>query len=56
VQHNFLATGGIYRAIDVPARLGTSFVSAQTVNDRDGIVGYYLDAGGAAHGFVTSSK
>jgi hypothetical protein len=54
VQHNFLRTGSVYRAFDLPARFGASFVSAQTVNDRDGIVGYYLDASNLAHGFVAS--
>jgi hypothetical protein len=55
VQHNFLKTGSVYRPFDLPARLGASFVSAQTVNDRDGIVGYYLDASNLAHGFVASA-
>jgi len=27
-------------------------VAAQTVNDVDEIVGYFLDAAGVAHGFV----
>jgi hypothetical protein len=54
VQHNFLRTGSVYRPFDLPARLGASFVSAQTVNDSDGIVGYYLDASSVAHGFVAS--
>lgn len=54
VQHNFLRTGSVYRAFDLPARFGASLVSAQTVNDGDGIVGYYLDASSVAHGFVAS--
>jgi hypothetical protein len=41
----------VYRGFDLPARFAASLVSAQTVNDRDDIVGYYLDASGAAHGF-----
>lgn len=52
VQHNFLKTGNLYRPFNVPARLGASFVSAQTVNDLDWIVGYYVDASNVAHGFV----
>jgi hypothetical protein len=54
VQHNFLRTDSVYRAFDLPARFGASLVSAQTVNDREGIVGYYFDAGNLAHGFVAS--
>ena len=34
------------------ARFGATFVSAQTVNDADEIVGYYQDAAGAFHGFL----
>jgi hypothetical protein len=52
VQHNFLKTGSVYRPFNLPARFGASFVSAQTVNDRDIIVGYYVDASSVAHGFV----
>lgn len=52
VQHNFLKTGNLYRPFNVPGRLGASFVSAQTVNDLDWIVGYYVDASNVAHGFV----
>ena len=51
-QQNFLATGSVYALFDLPASIGASFVSAQTVNDVDEIVGYYLDAAGVAHGFL----
>jgi probable HAF family extracellular repeat protein len=52
VQHNFLKTGNDFRPFDLPASLGASGVSVQTVNDRDEIVGYYTDASHVAHGFV----
>jgi hypothetical protein len=54
VQHNFLKAGSVYQPFDLPARFAASFVSAQTVNDSDSIVGYYLDASSVAHGFVAS--
>src|SRR5262249_35412372 len=52
VQHNFLKTGNDFRPFDLPARFAASFVSAQTVNDLDEIVGFYFDASNVAHGFV----
>lgn len=52
VQHNFLKTGSVYRPFNLPTRFAASFVSAQTVNDKDSIVGYYIDASSVAHGFV----
>jgi hypothetical protein len=54
VQRNFLRTGNAYRAFDLPARFAASLVSAQTVNDGDAIVGYYLDANSVGHGFVAT--
>ena len=54
VQHNFLRTGSVYRPFDLPAHFAASLVSAQTVNDGDDIVGYYLDASSVGHGFVAS--
>ena len=51
-QQNFLATGSDYALFDLPPSIGASFVSAQTVNDEDEIVGYYLDAANVAHGFL----
>jgi probable HAF family extracellular repeat protein len=51
-QQNFLKTGSTFAPFDLPAQLGASLVSAQTVNDIDEIVGYYFDAAGVAHGFV----
>jgi probable HAF family extracellular repeat protein len=53
-QQNFLATGSSYLPFDLPADLGASYVSAQTVNDADEIVGYYLDGAGVAHGFFAA--
>jgi probable HAF family extracellular repeat protein len=53
-QQNFLRTGGDYRPFNVPARLGASFVSAQTLNDFDEIVGYYQDASNVSHGFIAT--
>ncbi len=51
-QQNFLVTGSVYALFNLPARFGASFVSAQTVNDKDEIVGFYQDATGAFHGFL----
>ncbi|HEY4038568.1 MAG TPA: hypothetical protein VGM15_07085 [Burkholderiaceae bacterium] len=51
-NQNFLATGARYALFNLPARLGTGFVSAQTVNDRDQIVGFYQDSSGVSHGFL----
>jgi hypothetical protein len=55
VQHNFLLSGGVYHEFDLPARLGATFVSAQTVNDADGIVGYFTDSSQLTHGFVAAA-
>jgi hypothetical protein len=46
--------GHDFRPFDLPARFGASFVSAQTVNDLDEIVGYYQDASSVPHGFVAT--
>ncbi len=51
-QQNFLLTDSVYVPFDLPASIGASFVSAQTVNDPGEIVGYYLDGVGVAHGFL----
>jgi len=51
-QQNFLQTASNFAPFDLPAALAASFVSAQTVNDADEIVGYYLDATNIAHGFI----
>jgi probable HAF family extracellular repeat protein len=53
-QQNFLATGSSYASFDLPAGFAASYVSAQTVNDADEIVGYYLDGAGVAHGFFAA--
>jgi uncharacterized membrane protein len=48
-QHNFVLSRGVVTPVEVP---GAAAVSAQTLNDRGHVVGYYVDAGGATHGFV----
>lgn len=52
VQHNFLVDDGQFLPFDVPASFGSTFTSAQTLNDRQDIVGFFNDAAGNAHGFV----
>lgn len=49
---NFLATNGHYASFDLPSRFGANFVSAQTVNDGDQIVGYYTDGANINHAFL----
>jgi probable HAF family extracellular repeat protein len=51
-QQNFLATDGDYVSFDLPPRFGASFVSAQTVNDADEIVGFYTDGANVNHAFL----
>jgi len=51
-SHNFLKTGHDYLAFDLPARFAATIVSAQTLNDRDEIVGFYVDTNKLEHGFV----
>jgi len=54
-SHNFIRQGASYLPFELPARFGTGYVSAQTINDAGDIVGYYLDAGSVAHGFVAKA-
>jgi probable HAF family extracellular repeat protein len=55
-QQNFLESGGNFRPFDLPASLGATFTSAQTINDQGEIVGFYNDASNAAHAFVASPR
>ncbi len=49
---NFLKTGDDFRPFNLPPRLGATFVSAQTLNDRGEIVGFYNDVSKVSHGFL----
>ncbi len=49
---NFIRRGSDYTPFDLPASFGAVYVSAQTINDRGDIVGYWFDASFVAHGFV----
>jgi probable HAF family extracellular repeat protein len=51
-QQNFLATDGDYTSFDLPSRFDANFVSAQTVNDADQIVGFYTDTTNVNHAFL----
>lgn len=51
-QQNFLETDGNYVSFDLPPRFAATFVSAQTVNDEDDIVGYFTDAANVNHAFL----
>jgi len=53
---NFIRIGADYVPFDLPASFGAVFVSAQTLNDHDDIVGYYFDGNGVAHGFVARAE
>ena len=50
VQHNFVIRDRKYRNIDLPASFGSSYTSAQTINDASDVVGFYNDADGNSHG------
>ena len=43
-------------SFDLPASFGAVYVSAQTINDLEDIVGYYFDANFVAHGFVAKAR
>jgi probable HAF family extracellular repeat protein len=51
---NFIRSGKHYANFDLPASFGATYVSAQTLNDHDEIVGYYVDSGNVAHGFTAT--
>jgi probable HAF family extracellular repeat protein len=56
LNHNFLLTGGRYRAFNLPKSLHATQASAQTINDFDEIVGWFADAQSVQHGFVALPK
>jgi uncharacterized membrane protein len=49
---NFLKIRGDYRLFNLPARLGATVTSAQTINDPGEIVGWYGDFNQIQHGFI----
>ncbi len=55
-QVNFLRRKGRHLPVDLPAAFGAQYVSAQTVNDGDDVVGYYVDADGVAQGVTAFAR
>jgi probable HAF family extracellular repeat protein len=53
--HAFLLDDGEFVTIDPPGASG-AFTVATSINDREQIVGYYLDAGGVLHAFLRDKK
>lgn len=53
---NFLRKQAKYYPIGLPDSFGASFTSAQTINDRNDIVGYYVGPDGAVHGWLGWAK
>jgi uncharacterized membrane protein len=53
--HAFLLDDGEFTTIDPPGASG-AFTVATSINDREQIVGYYLDAGGIFHAFLRDKK
>ena len=51
-QKNFLKTHDHYRPFNLPSTFNATFTSAQTVNDHDEIVGYFIDVNQIFHRFV----
>jgi hypothetical protein len=54
VIQNFLKVGDDYRLFNLPAQLGATQTSAQTINDPGEIVGWYADFNQIQHGFVAT--
>jgi hypothetical protein len=54
--HNFLRKQAKYHAIALPGSFGATITSAQTINDFNDIVGYYVDQSGFAKGWTAFSK
>lgn len=57
-QHNFVVRDRKFHNIDLPASFGSTYTSAQTINDASDVVGFYDDADGNSHGataFTTAS-
>jgi probable HAF family extracellular repeat protein len=52
VFQNFLRTGNVYQPFNLPAQLGATETSAQTINDPGEIVGWFADSNQLQHGFV----
>jgi hypothetical protein len=53
--HAFLLDDGEFITIDPPGASG-ALTTATEINNREQIRGYYLDAGGIAHGFLRDRK
>ena len=53
---NFLRKQAKYKAIALPDSFGAQITSAQTINDFNDIVGYYVDESGLAKGWTAFSK
>jgi uncharacterized membrane protein len=53
--HAFLLDNGEFTTIDPPGASG-ALTAATRINDREQIVGYYLDAGGIFHGFLQDKR
>jgi len=52
VYHAFLKDGAAFTSLDIP---GASSTLATGINDSGVIAGYYTDASGVTHGFVTTT-
>ena len=52
---NFLRKQAKYRPVALPESFGANITSAQTINDLNDIVGYYVDASGFAKGWTAFS-
>lgn len=53
---NFLRKQAKYYPVELPPSFGSAFTSAQTINDRSDIVGYYLGPDGIVHGWIGWAK
>jgi len=49
---HFILAWGVSWPFALPAALGATSTSAQTLNDLGQVVGYYTDSAGATHGFL----
>lgn len=50
---NFLESGSRFRPFTLPAQLGANGITVETLNDNADVVGYYADAAGNGHGFLS---
>jgi hypothetical protein len=55
-EHNVLRKQAKYKPIALPESFGADITSAQTINDFNDIVGYYVDESGLAKGWTAFSK